>query len=218
MKTREKIKQAAVEMFNEKGATSVSTVQLSERLKISPGNLYYYFDNKEHLIRDIWTEDIITNVDMLFYREDFGHSENGILNFFDDYSKVIYKYRFFFAEVFALLKNDPILLDLYRPRCKKLLDQLMKVMNSWEETGIMNPLKPVQKKLLADALWIMGPCWTNFAAVVNDESEADRVSKDAVVHAYSLLAPNFTEAAKKRISVLMTKKGFASNLDLKGSK
>ena len=51
-------------MFNDKGATNVSTVQLSEYLKISPGNLYYYFDNKEHLIRSIWTENIIPNTDM----------------------------------------------------------------------------------------------------------------------------------------------------------
>jgi AcrR family transcriptional regulator len=46
MKTREKIKNTAIEMFNEQGASNVSTVVLSKKMDISPGNLYYYFENK----------------------------------------------------------------------------------------------------------------------------------------------------------------------------
>jgi AcrR family transcriptional regulator len=203
MNTKDRIKVTAVEMFNEKGATNVSTVQLSDRLGISPGNLYYYFDNKEHLIRDLWTEDIITNIDMLFFREDFGHSENGILNFFMDYSRAIYKFRFYYAEVFVLLKNDPIMLDLY------------KVMDSWEETGIMNPLSVAEKKILAGNLWITVQTWTNFVATMNDKYDEKTISNDIVVHAYALLAPHFTYAARKRISVLMRKKGISEHLDMK---
>ena len=52
--TREKIMLTAIKLFNEEGVTNVSTVKLSNELHISPGNLYYYFDNKEHLIRSIW--------------------------------------------------------------------------------------------------------------------------------------------------------------------
>jgi hypothetical protein len=37
MKTRDRIKATAVALFNEKGATNVSTVQISEVLGISPG-------------------------------------------------------------------------------------------------------------------------------------------------------------------------------------
>ena len=74
---------------------------------------------------------------MLFFREDFGHSENGILNFFEDYSRAIYKFRFYYSEPYALLKNDPEMLDLYRPRCEKLIGQLRIVFENWIETGIM---------------------------------------------------------------------------------
>lgn len=215
MKTRERIKLAAVEMFNEKAATNVSTVQLSEKLKISPGNLYYYFDNKEHLIRDIWTENIITSVDMLFYREDFGHSENGILNFFDDYSKAIYKYRFFYAEAFALLHNDPIMTDLYKDRCEKLKAQMAKVMISWEETGIMKEISVAKKMLLIDNIWMVGQTWTSFASVTEEDLSYETICKDTVLHVYSLLAPYFTETAKKRIYVLLNKKGMIEHIELK---
>lgn len=207
MNTRDKIKFAAIEMFNEKGATNVSTVQLSEQLGISPGNLYYYFDNKEHLIRDIWTEEIITSVDMLFYREDFGHSENGILNFFTDYSKSIYKYRFYYAEVFVLLKNDPIMKELYISRFNKLRNQLLSVMKSWEETGIMKTkTSKKRRELLVDDLWIIIQTWINFATTVTPTLSEGEVVNDSVVHVYSLLSPHFTDAAQNRISVLLKKK------------
>lgn len=213
MKTREKIKQAAIDMFNEKGASNVSTVQLSERLKISPGNLYYYFDNKEHLIRDIWNEDIITSVDMLFYREDFGHSENGILNFFNDYSRAVFKFRFYYAETFVLLKNDPVMMDLYQARAEKLHAQLIKVMGSWEETEIIHEITDGEKKLLTDNLWIISQIWPNYASVLQDFNDDDDILKDSVIHAYSLLSPYFTDSAKERMIVLMKKKGIADNID-----
>ena len=50
-KTREKILDVSLQLFNEKKASNVSTVQISAAMKISPGNLYYYFANKEELIR-----------------------------------------------------------------------------------------------------------------------------------------------------------------------
>ena len=55
-KTRERILDASLEMFNKKKASNVSTVQISAAMKISPGNLYYYYANKEDVIRCIWAE------------------------------------------------------------------------------------------------------------------------------------------------------------------
>ena len=50
-KTKEKILDTSIRMFNEKKASNVSTVQISADMKISPGNLYYYYSNKEEVIR-----------------------------------------------------------------------------------------------------------------------------------------------------------------------
>jgi len=214
MKTRDRIKQAAIEMFNDKGATNVSTVQLSEYLKISPGNLYYYFDNKEHLIRSIWTENIIPNTDMLFFREDFGHSENGILNFFEDYSRAIYKFRFYYSEPYALLKNDPEMLDLYRPRCEKLIGQLRVVFENWIETGIMEQTDEATKKFMADNIWTVGQTWPNFFSLVGGITDPEDINHEAVIHSYSIIAPQLTKSARERMLVLLEKKGITKNYDI----
>ena len=45
-KTKEKILDTSIRMFNEKKASNVSTVQISADMKISPGNLYYYYSKR----------------------------------------------------------------------------------------------------------------------------------------------------------------------------
>ena len=56
MKTRDRIIQASLEMFNEQGERNVTTNHIASKLGISPGNLYYHFKNKQQIIYDIYLE------------------------------------------------------------------------------------------------------------------------------------------------------------------
>ena len=50
MKTRDKILECALLLFNQKGEPNVSTLEIANELGISPGNLYYHFHGKEPLV------------------------------------------------------------------------------------------------------------------------------------------------------------------------
>lgn len=50
MKTRERILECALQLFNHKGEPNVSTMEVANEMGISPGNLYYHFHGKEPLV------------------------------------------------------------------------------------------------------------------------------------------------------------------------
>ncbi|MBC9249057.1 TetR family transcriptional regulator [Pseudomonas alcaligenes] len=54
MKTRDRILECALQLFNEQGEPNVSTLEIATELGISPGNLYYHFHGKEPLVMTLF--------------------------------------------------------------------------------------------------------------------------------------------------------------------
>ncbi|MDF2487484.1 MAG: transcriptional regulator, TetR family [Pseudomonas sp.] len=50
IKTRERILDCALHLFNQQGEPNVSTLEIASELGISPGNLYYHFHGKEPVV------------------------------------------------------------------------------------------------------------------------------------------------------------------------
>ncbi|SEH83091.1 TetR/AcrR family transcriptional regulator [Pseudomonas fuscovaginae UPB0736] len=54
MKTRDRILECTLQLFNHKGEPNVSTMEIANELGISPGNLYYHFHGKEPLVLELF--------------------------------------------------------------------------------------------------------------------------------------------------------------------
>lgn len=56
MKTAERILLVSLDLFNQQGETSVSSVDIALELNISPGNLYYHFKGKDSIITSLFAQ------------------------------------------------------------------------------------------------------------------------------------------------------------------
>jgi AcrR family transcriptional regulator len=113
-KRRELILAAALQLFNEQGSHKVSTNHIAKAMGISPGNLYYHFKNKEHIVRELLAR-LIEGFDSLVHMR--GEVKSGIDLIAETIAataRLIYEYRFIYIELAALLARDEMFKAMYR--------------------------------------------------------------------------------------------------------
>ena len=112
-KKRELILAAALKLFNAQGSHKVSTNHIARAMGISSGNLYYHFENKEHIIRELLAR-LIEGFDSLVgARGEVKSGPDFIVQTISATSQLIYAYRFIYIELAALLARDEMFKSMY---------------------------------------------------------------------------------------------------------
>ena len=107
-KTKERILQTSLMLFNERGERAVTTNHIAAELGISPGNLYYHFRNKQEIIKELFLQYQKDTLDLLMVPEGRALTSNDKIHYFQVLSKQLWSYRFLHREfplIFDNLKN-----------------------------------------------------------------------------------------------------------------
>ncbi len=167
-KTLEGIIRGSVELFNRYGASEVSTNRIAEHLEISPGNLYYYFPNKEAIIREIFAE-VRSKIEPL-WQTPTDQALHLVKRYVQTVFAIIFGYRFFFAELPNLLRRDEALKEDYWRFQSRFKHELAAVFLRLSEAGILKPFtEDGQRMMLANSIWIVTIYWHCYRETTPEE-------------------------------------------------
>jgi AcrR family transcriptional regulator len=178
MKTKERILDAALKLFNEQGTGAVSTNHIAEAAGISPGNLYYHFHNKEEIIRALF-ERLFVATDVAF-AVPAGHAPTltDVIALVRTNFEIIWQYSFVYRELLALLRQDPALHGRFLEVRQRGYDGFREILIWFSQSGVMLPPEDeTTLTRLADLCWLISEFWLTTVEVGGravDEGEMQR--------------------------------------------
>jgi AcrR family transcriptional regulator len=171
MKTRDKIIDTALQLFNEQGTRAVSTNHIAATAGISPGNLYYYFRNKEDIIRAIFEQMDMYGAGQ--YQLILDKYPPGTIvaleNTFVMIQEYNWRYRFFKRELTALIMNDPLLKKRFHTTNSQMRDMIRYTIDGGIANGSIKPMNVTTKEHFIDAIWLVALFWLNYLEVGGEE-------------------------------------------------
>ena len=172
MGNRERIIEAALELFNEHGSRSMTTNHIAAHLSISPGNLYYHFRNKEEIIRAIFGQifDVARATIVMPQDRDVTAADLGSYHLVG--IETLWNFRFLFRDLSELLARDPELAAGYRELQQWIIAELIELFERLIAQDHMR--RPDQKKNLsrvAKNTFILWSSWVNFLTTSQPEPE-----------------------------------------------
>jgi AcrR family transcriptional regulator len=192
MRTRERIIDSAITLFNEQGSGSVTTNHIAQSMSISPGNLYYHFRNKEEIIRAIYARLRPAWEAASALPDDRSPTVIDLRRILADHFRIVWSFRFYYRELPALLRRDPELAHEYREVRRAALANIESLLRQFVEAGVLVvPDADAALPELAQVCWVLADFWLPFAELGDDRVGPDGLDR-GVALILRVLRPYFT--------------------------
>ena len=176
LKTKDRILQISLQLFNERGERAVTTNHIAAELGISPGNLYYHFRNKQEIIKELMEQYQKETLDMLSLPDDRIVNANDKIRYFQVLSSQLWEYRFLHRDVYHLIENNDDFRKLYPRFAGKVMQQGQQIYQAFVDAGLMQ-MTATEIEALIINLWIVLTNWTNFLYMSGHLSDSNHLDE-----------------------------------------
>ena len=199
MKTRDRILQTSLLLFNHEGEAPQTAVDISNALEISPGNLYYHFKGKDAIIRTLFGafEDEMRVI--------LRGSKGGVTSIEDNWVYLyiileeIYDFRFFYRDLGVLLDRYPDLAVRFRALVAEKRDTITRVLHDLAESDVLQ-LDPRLKAALTDQIMMSITFWLANDSIGNEVHDGPSLIHKTVFQVMCLIVPYMGEAGFDALS------------------
>ena len=188
-RTRERILDAALALFNRLGEPHVTTAVIADELNISPGNLYYHFRNKDEIIAELFAG-FERRLDALLVspeRRSAGVEDLWFLLHL--LFEAMWDHRFLFRDLDEILSRNRKLASRFALIMRRGSRTVIELCRGLVATGAMEASER-EIAALADNVGLVATYWISYQKISAGEGPADAVSLDrAAYQVLSLIAP-----------------------------
>lgn len=202
MKTRDRILEVSLLLFNEEGEGELSSVDIANALEISPGNLYYHFKGKDAIIRalfDRFEEEM---------RVILRGSKGGLASIEDNWVYIyilleeIYDFRFFYRDLAGLLRRYPDLAVRFRALVATKRQTITRFVDDLERQKLIR-IDPRLKPALADQIITTLTFWLAGDALTKEVHDGPALIHKTVFQVMCLMVPYMGEAGPSALGYMI---------------
>ena len=197
VKTRDRILDASLSLFNGIGEPNVTTLLISDEIDISPGNLYYHFKSKGDIVSELFDRYEAELLDLVSVPEDADISLDQQGFFLHMLFEAIARYRFLYQDLVNVLSRYDGLQARFRRLLRKKQQAFRAICASMKRQGIMT-IDEAELDALCEQLTLTLCYWVSYDSLSHLD---DRESVDpgrGVFQMMNLLAPYLREEERQQ--------------------
>jgi len=164
MKTRDRILQTSLQLFNEKGEPHVTTNYIADEMNISPGNLYYHFRNKDEIVYFLFLRYEEQMQAVLEVPKSRSLNMEDMWLFLHLAFECIWQYRFLYRDLDNILGRNKKLRIHFRRLLQRKVQTAIDICKGLAEVGIMEA-NPEEIEALANNIAVIATYWLNFQGI-----------------------------------------------------
>lgn len=207
IKTKDKILQVAVHMFNEHGVQSITSRHIAVEMGISHGNLDYHYKTKEDLLLAIYKK-------MRKEMSDSYHSRNNYSTALEHFHHLLIqleafelKYRFFNLDVLEIFRSFPKISKLLTKTLELRKQQMHELFQEFIKEGYLEDNENFDYGRLQHTIRIIITFWLSQQVVLHNFKYKE--NGEMTNHIWEILSPYLTESGHKEYNRLITRFGYA---------
>lgn len=197
MNNRDKILDTALRLFNEHGTKAISTNHIAEAAKVSPGNLYYHFNDKESIIREIHVG-MVRDWDAIWQNRAPQYTLEDLADVIRHNFILEWRYRFFYRELRAILQRDEKLTKSYQAHVKTRLTEQQIFLRGYSQHGVLQELDTDTLEDLLTTCWVLANHWIAHLEECGEPVDPAQLLRGEKL-VLNVLVPYLTERAKAHL-------------------
>ena len=198
MKTKDRILLAALELFNETGTQAATTNHIAKKMGISPGNLHYHYNNREEIVRVLYTQ---MRDKLKLPIEELPKSIAELVEHQKLILTVSWEYRFFNKELLCLLSRDKELNDLYVKDNIAHRSRIIKVIQNLIEHGELDIKLDNIIEYIAETILLTIQFWNPFMITLGKKPDK-RTLEAGIQRSNETMRPYLTQKALQTLARL----------------